>query len=292
MPQRVGSVSVDLDGTTGPSDEAPGNLPRNIRTTAANVRSLTEQFGLAYTVMAAGRKLAGWVPDRLDDHLLAIEGRRGELGPAHRRWAQHSVATNREVWSGWEWSGGGEEWTASIDWKRSVIEDVLEQVMPVGGTILEIGPGAGRWTEALHGRADRLILVDITDTTLALCRELLGDPPDVSYLRTDGASLREVATGCLDAVWSFDAFVHIAPLDVASYLGEIGRTLRPGGTALIHHTGRRDRAGWRSPMTAALFANLAREGGLTVERQFDTWAGGRFGVDRQGDVLTLLRRVA
>ena len=288
MPDR-GSVDVDLGGSTG-SHEAPGNLPRSMRATAANVRSLTEQFGIAYLVIAAGRKLAGWLPDRLDDRLVAIEGRRGELGPAHRRWAQHSVATNREIWSGWEWSGGGEEWTASSDWKQSVIDDVLEQVIPPGGTILEIGPGAGRWTEALHRRADRLILVDITDTTLELCRELLGDPPHVTYVRTDGAGLRELATDSLDAVWSFDAFVHIAPLDVASYLREIGRTLRAGGVALIHHTGRRDRAGWRSPMTATLFANLARDGGLTVERQFDRWAGGRFGVDRQGDVLTLLRR--
>ena len=43
-------------------------------------------------------------------------------------------------------------------------------------------------------------------------------------------------------------------------------------------------------MTAALFANLARERGLVVERQFDTWAGGRYGVRRQGDVVTQLRR--
>jgi ubiquinone/menaquinone biosynthesis C-methylase UbiE len=292
MAKRTACVGVELDTVPDRSQEAPANHPRSTRASAANLRALSKEFGTAYALMAVGRKLAGWLPAQLDDRMLAIEGRRGVLGPAHRRWDQHSVATNREVWSQWEWSNRGEEWTASPEWKQSLIDDVLVQVMPAGGTVIEIGPGAGRWTGALHARAERLILVDITDTTLELCRELLGDPPDVGYVRTDGAGLRDIATDSIDAVWSFDAFVHIAPLDVAAYLKEIGRTLRAGGVALIHHTGRRDSAGWRSPMTASLFANLAAEGGLTVERQFDRWAGGRFGVDRQGDVLTLMRHCA
>jgi SAM-dependent methyltransferase len=286
----AGPVTVISDAASSPSAEAPAHHPRSTRASAASLRSLSREFGAAYALMAVARKLAAWLPDQLDDQMLAIEGRRGVLGPAHRRWAQHSVARNREVWSHWEWSRGGEEWTASPEWKQTLIDDVLVSVVPAGGTVLEIGPGAGRWTAALHELAERLILVDITDTTLELCRELLGDPENVTYVRTDGAGLRDIATASLDAVWSFDAFVHIAPLDVAAYLKEIGRTLRPGGVALIHHTGRRDRLGWRSPMTAGLFASLAREGGLTVERQFDRWAGGRFGVDRQGDVLTRLRR--
>lgn len=257
------------------------------RATVADLRSLSEEFGLAYVLMSIGRRLACWLPAQLEDRMLTIEGRRGVLGPAHRRWTQHSVTRNRDVWTHWEWSRGGEEWTRSPEWKQSMIEHVIEPVIPPGGTVLEIGPGAGRWTVALYRRAERLILVDITDTTLELCRELLEDPPNVSYVRTDGAGLRDVPTDSLDAVWSFDVFVHIAPLDIASYLKEIGRTLRTGGVALIHHGGRRDHINWRSPMTAPLFANLAREGGLIVERQLDSWAGGRFGI--QGDVLTQLR---
>lgn len=266
------------------------NIARDRRATAAKFVSFARDFGPGYAGLALSRKFAGWLPERIDDRMLAIEGRRGVLGPAHKRWTQHSVTTNREVWGNWEWEGGGEEWTASEDWKASLISDVLEPTMPTGATILEIGPGAGRWTAALHERASALVLVDITDTTLELCRERLGDPPDVTYLRTDGTGLREVATGSIDAIWAFDAFVHIAPLDVASYLVDIRRVLADDGVAVIHHTGRRDPKGWRSPMSAALFANLARDRGLVVERQFDTWAGGRYGVRSQGDVVTQLRR--
>jgi ubiquinone/menaquinone biosynthesis C-methylase UbiE len=266
------------------------NIARDRRATFEKFVGFGREFGPAYAALAVTRKLAGWVPARIDDRMLAIEGRRGVMGPAHKSWTQHSVTTNREVWSGWEWEGGGEEWTASEAWKASLVSDVLEPTMPTGGTILEIGPGAGRWTGDLHARAAQLILVDITDTTLELCRERLGDPANVQYVCTDGTGLRDVASDSVDAIWAFDAFVHIAPLDVASYLTDIRRVLAADGVAVIHHTGRRDPRGWRSPMSAALFANLARERGLVVERQFDTWAGGRYGVRAQGDVVTQLRR--
>ncbi len=273
-------------------EQAPAGHRRDLPATARKLASYGREFGLGYAALFVAGKAIGWLPGRIDDRLLAIEGRKGVLGPVHRRWTQHSVTTNREKWSGWAWGDKGEEWTASEAWKTSLIRDVLEPTMPDGGTILEIGPGAGRWTEALHARADRLILVDITDTTLELCRERLGDPDDVTYLRTDGTGLRGVESASIDAIWAFDAFVHIAPLDIASYLADIDRVLRPGAVALIHHTGRRDRVGWRAPMSGLLFANLAREHGLVVDRQFDRWGDGRYGVDRQGDVVTVLHRPA
>jgi ubiquinone/menaquinone biosynthesis C-methylase UbiE len=234
--------------------------------------------------------LAGWLPSRIDDALLAIEGRKGVLGPAHRAWTQHSVTTNRYVWSAWNWTEQGEEWTASAEWKASLIDSVLRPVMSGARTVLEIGPGAGRWTETLQELADELILVDITDTTLELCRRRLGDATNVTYIQSDGRTLRELPDASVDAIWSFDAFVHIAPLDVAGYLDEIARVLRPGAVAVIHHTGRRERRGWRSPMSAAVFANLAHKSGLTIERQFDSWIDGRFGVSLHGDTISQLRR--
>lgn len=272
------------------SVEAPAPPAPERLAAVGKLRSLQREFGLRYAALAAARQLAAKVPGRLDDALLAIEGRRGVLGPAHRRWSQHSVTTNREVWSGWDWGEAGEEWSGSPEWKTSLVDEVLIPATAAAGMIVEIGPGAGRWTEALVAQADELILVDITDTTLELCRRRLGDPAGVTYLRSDGASLHGVPSASVDAVWSFDAFVHIAPLDVAAYLREIARVLKPGGVAVIHHTGRREPRGWRSPMGAVLFARLAEAQGLEVRRQFDSWAGGRFSVRLHGDVLTELRR--
>ena len=99
----------------------------------------------------------------------------------------------------------------------------------------------------------------------------------------------------VDAVWSFDVFVHVAPGGQAGYLSEIARVLRPGGVAAIHHADGRNRgvapsrSGWRAPMTAVLFAVLARERGLVVERVVRSWSSGP-GLDGFGDAITVLRR--
>jgi ubiquinone/menaquinone biosynthesis C-methylase UbiE len=257
------------------------------------------EFGSSYEALASARSLGGRLSrllakldEGIESRLLMIEGERGVLGPAHRAYAGHSPDENREVWTAWDWSKHGNEWNDGADpvaWKQSVIDDVLVETIPKGGVVLEIGPGGGRWSEALRLRADRLLLVDVTERALELCRKRFAGTPNVEFLLTEGASLPDVPDGSVDSVWSFDVFVHIRPVDVASYLSEIARVLRPGGVALIHHSGRFSRgAGWRSPMTAHLFANLARERGLEVARQFDSWADGRFGVRTNGDVVTVL----
>jgi SAM-dependent methyltransferase len=107
-----------------------------------------------------------------------------------------------------------------------------------------------------------------------------------------------VADASIDAVWSFDVFVHVAPLDQAGYLTEIARVLRPGGIAAIHHADGRNRGalpsrlGWRSPMSAGLFAALAEERGLAVRRQIRSWSEGRHDLSAFADVITVLERGA
>jgi SAM-dependent methyltransferase len=258
------------------------------------LRRWAREYGPAYAALAALRDGAERAAEALEARLLRLESRRGVLGPAHRAYRGNRAAENREHFTRWDWSAGGEEWSVSEAWKRSVIDDVLGARLPVGGTTLEIGPGAGRWSEALLARADRLVLVDVTDRALELCRARLDGAEHVTYVRTPGAELPGVEDGSVDAVWSFDAFVHIAPVDVARYLEEIARVLRPGGVAVVHHAGggAASRLGWRAPMSARLFAALAAERCLTVTEQFSTWGGGRHGVANPDDVVTVLRRPA
>jgi SAM-dependent methyltransferase len=248
------------------------------------------------TVVRAARGLRRRAGEAFTDRVLELEQRRGVLGPAHRRWSGNSAADNRDQWTSWDWSSLGEEWNESEDWKRALIDDVLLATIPAGGTVVEIGAGGGRWSEVLVERAQRTILVDVTPAVLDLCRERLGERDDVEYRLSSGSDLPGVEDGSVDAVWSFDVFVHVAPVDQAGYLDEIARVLRPGGIAAIHHADGRNRGnqpsrrGWRAPMSAHLFAVLAGERGLTVERQLRSWSNGRYGLDAYGDVITVLRR--
>jgi ubiquinone/menaquinone biosynthesis C-methylase UbiE len=119
----------------------------------------------------------------------------------------------------------------------------------------------------------------------------------VEYVRSRGSDLAPVADGSIDAVWSFDVLVHVAPLDQASYLGEIARVLSPGGVAVLHHSDGRNRGllpsrqGWRAPMSRELFGALARDRGLRVERQLDSWGErDRYDLGAFADAITVCRR--
>ena len=232
----------------------------------------------------------------LEDRRLSAEQRRCELGPAHRSWRGNSPSENRLRWDGWDWSSRGEEWNASAAWKQALIDDVLRRWIPAGGVVLEIGPGGGRWSQPLLERAKRLILLDVSERPLELCRERFAGAENVEFVLSGGADIPGVAAGSVDTVWSFDVFVHVAPLDQAGYLREIARVLAPGGVAVVHHADGRNRGrlpsrqGWRAPMSRELFATLAAERGLVVERQLDSWgADGRYDLSGYGDAITVCR---
>ncbi len=233
----------------------------------------------------------------VQDRRLTAEQRRGVLGPAHLRWSGNSPVDHRQRWSGYDWSACGEEWNASPEWKQALIEDVLARWIPAGAVALEIGPGAGRWSQALLSRASRLVLVDVSERPLEMCRERFDGDTHIQYILSSGSDLPGVEDGSIDAVWSFDVFVHLAPCDQAGYLGEIARVLAPGGVAVVHHSDGRNRGqlpsrrGWRSPMSRGLFAGLARERGLQVECQFDSWGPEeRYDLSAFADAITVCRR--
>ncbi|MDQ3849106.1 MAG: class I SAM-dependent methyltransferase [Actinomycetota bacterium] len=268
---------------------------------ARTYRSRYEQFGLLYATLSPVRRLAVMsaagltkTSERIEERLLAIEGAQGVLGPAHREYTGHSPSENRAIWSTWDWSRGGNEWNDTDEpeeWKATLIDEVLLPHLDDARAILEVGPGGGRWSEVLLPRAERLVLVDVAQRALDLCRERLAGADNVEYVLSEGGGFPGVDDDSIDWVWSFDVFVHIAPLEVESYLGEIARVLRPGRTAVIHHSGGLSRfPGWRSPMSAPLFARLAHDRGLEVTRQFDSWSDGRFGVRTNQDVITVLRK--
>ena len=231
------------------------------------------------------------------DRRLESEQRRGVLGPAHRRWRSNSAADNRDRWTHWDWTGGGEEWNASAEWKQVLIDYVLIVWIPEDQVVLEIGPGAGRWSAVLQPRARRLILVDVTERALALCRERFAAAANVEYALSSGNDLPGIPDSSIDAIWSFDVFVHVAPVDQAAYLAEVARVLTAGGVAVIHHADGRNvgnlpsRQGWRSPMSRNLFATLAAECGLTVETQIDSWGpDGLYDLSAYHDVITVCRK--
>ena len=97
----------------------------------------------------------------------------------------NSPTANKFVWENWDWSGKGDEWTISPEWKDSVVRNFIAPYFNQCGTVVEIGPGAGRWTEFLITAAGSLIGIDISEACVDECRKRLAD----------GGSLRSSSCG-------------------------------------------------------------------------------------------------
>jgi len=202
-----------------------------------------------------------------------------------------SPTSNRTIWDRWNWEHGGNEWTLSEEWKDSFQRCVLHKYMPVGKNVLEIGPGAGRWTELLQPIAASLVGVDISEKCVELCREKFGRAGNTRFISTTGNTLSGVEDRSVDAIWSFDVFVHINTSEAAGYVWEFRRVLRPGGVGVVHHGKQPEIGGWRSDLTAEKFKALLEGQGLIVVEQFQSWEdnGKTMPVGRYEDFVTVFR---
>ncbi|MBN1131045.1 MAG: class I SAM-dependent methyltransferase [Chitinispirillaceae bacterium] len=236
-----------------------------------------------YTLYWSARHFLKINPHGLYKAIVGLEERRDLPG-------FNTPAAAAEIWDLLPWEKGrGEEWTISAEWKKSLIDEVLYTYIKPGTAVLEIGPGAGRWTEILLPLARELSAVDVSAKAIDICKKRFFSAANIRFFLTLNTGLGFIPDKTIDAIWSFDVFVHINPHDTDGYLSEIKRVLVPGGIAVIHHP--KDgglHGGWRSRMTAQLFADLLEKRGLTLVRQFDSWGeNGRFNLSRYCDCISV-----
>jgi SAM-dependent methyltransferase len=151
-------------------------------------------------------------------------------------------------------------------------------VDPAGLRVLEIGCGMGRLFPALSERFGEVWGIDISPSMIQLGRSHC--PVEATWLLGDGRSLAGVADASVNHVLSFEVFHHIPDLGVIrSYLREIHRVLRPGGTFQVQmragsDTRRQDLVRrLPRPLRVLTGAGLRLVGVLPVKGDVDTWLG-------------------
>jgi ubiquinone/menaquinone biosynthesis C-methylase UbiE len=139
----------------------------------------------------------------------------------------------------YEWKDAGEEWserwgTSAAQWSGTIYPRI-KRSLPAS-TILEIGPGYGRWTYYLKDYCDRLLIVDRAAECIEACRDRFGAEPKITGFVNQAGSLAMIADESVDFVFSFDVFVHIKRDVVEEYMKEFSRVLKTGGHGFIHHS--------------------------------------------------------
>jgi SAM-dependent methyltransferase len=151
-----------------------------------------------------------------------------------------TVDENLQNWSTtWDWSRGGEEWSewwgdTPALWYGAILPRI-HALVPTG-TILEIAPGFGRWTQYLKDLADQLVLIDMTEKCIDHCRVRFADASNIQYHVNDGRSLAMIDDSSVDLVFSFDSLVHAGPDVIDAYLAQLATKLTPDGVGFIHHS--------------------------------------------------------
>ena len=103
----------------------------------------------------------------------------------------NSLELNRAIWKSWDWQGGaGEEWSLDEAWKQSIVHAFIEKHVPAGSSVLEIGPGGGRWTVPLLERASSYVGVDISPSCVEACKS-----PEASVSGKPSMSARSSTAG-------------------------------------------------------------------------------------------------
>jgi hypothetical protein len=230
-----------------------------------------------------------------------------------------TVADNLEAWNHYDWSNGGDEWSAQFGGTSALWSFVLypriERFLPAA-SILEIAPGYGRWTQFLQGSCQSMVAVDISEKCIEHCKVRFADQGHIHFYVNDGSSLAVVPDGSVDFAFSFDSLVHAEKDVLESYIAQLGVKLSTNGVGFFHHSNLgayRRRVGmlvkyrrlplrlrtrilredhlqrllsinfgaWRAPsMTASLFREYCLRAGLScISQELVNWGGGKCLID-------------
>jgi SAM-dependent methyltransferase len=160
------------------------------------------------------------------DMLAAGRRRRGLVSRLHRAW--RALAGHDDLY-GLEW--GDPDTNPPL---RYVRERFLEPFIHPGATVVEIGPGGGRWTRYLL-RARQVYAVDYHPELLAELRRNFARP-NLRLVRNHGDDFPGVPEGSVDFVFSFGLFVHLETDVIARYLGNIRPILKPNAQVVLQYS--------------------------------------------------------
>jgi ubiquinone/menaquinone biosynthesis C-methylase UbiE len=165
---------------------------------------------------------------------------------------------------GSQYSQLGDEWNddQSEDRKRDsfYFTTYAERWISSGMSVLEVGPGGGKWTVRIAPKVKRMIVLDVAEEMLKRTKnrcDSLG-LTNIEYLLASGKDFQPIADETIDFFFSYDVFVHIALEDTWPYTQEIARVLKPGGLGACHYA-----------------INSVPEAWERIEQQNDWFRGGK-----------------
>lgn len=101
-------------------------------------------------------------------------------------------------------------------------------------TVVEIGPGGGRWTRYML-IANQIYAVDYHQELLSELKSNF-DAPNITFVKNNGDDFPSIQVGSIDFLFSFGAFVHLDVDIIDRYLRNMKPLLRHKSNVVIHYS--------------------------------------------------------
>ncbi len=157
----------------------------------------------------------------------------------------------------------------TVDVEFSDLQNQFMEMLPAGGTILDLGCGSGRDSKAYKSAGFRVIAVDGSEALCKIAGEYIGQP--VLCCRFQNLEIKEQ----LDGVWACATLLHLDKDDVVLTMQRLTKSLKQGGIFYVsfkygNFSGERN-GRFFTDMTEDTFREvLSKVDGLSIVKQMIT----------------------
>lgn len=157
----------------------------------------------------------------------------------------------------------------TVDVEFSNLQNLFIEMLPAGGTILDLGCGSGRDSKAYKQAGFKVIAVDGSEALCKIASEYIGQ--EVLCCRFQDLDIQE----SLEGVWACATLLHLEKDDVISTMQKLTKSLVPDGIFYASFkygkfSGERN-GRFFTDMTEDTFAEILSEiEGLTIVKQMIT----------------------
>lgn len=168
---------------------------------------------------------------KLDTTLHLEMYKAGKKRRSLRTRAKHAleVLLGREDVYGLEW--GNPDTCPPLTYVR---DQFLLPYLTPDATVVEIGPGGGRWSRYMLG-VKQVYAVDFHQELLNELQSNIRSR-NLTVVKNNGSDFPGVPNESVDFLFSFGAFVHLDVEIIDHYLGNIRALLKPASNVVIHYS--------------------------------------------------------
>jgi cyclopropane fatty-acyl-phospholipid synthase-like methyltransferase len=128
---------------------------------------------------------------------------------------------------------------------KSIKEKFILPIVNENKSVLEIGPGGGRWTKYLLN-CNKLYCLDLNPQSLDYVKNRFSSQNNITYILNKGNDFPNIPKSSIDFIWSFGTFVHFDIGVIVDYLCNMINILSNNSDVVIQYSEKKKKEGQKN----------------------------------------------